>query len=347
MANHLRMAMIQAILTLHHRGWSNRRIARELGVDRQSVARQVALAESNAASIGPNPPPGSVPAQAGGASSKPATEADNPPLGKSDDFTEIYDPSEKVAESSNPASNPPPGLEGTPTLIHTGPTRTCEPYRTIIEQKLSEGLSGQRIYQDLVVEHADAAPSYDAIKRFLRRLHRQEDLPFRRMERPPGQEAQVDFGAGAFLLHADGRKKRTYVFRIVLSHSRKAYSQAVYHESTEEFIACLENAFAYFGGVPRTLVIDNLRAAVKHPDWYDPELVPRLEAFCRHYGIVILPTKAYTPRHKGKVERGIAYVTMASKAMRLPIWSPRISICWSGNAASPIHASTAPPADRW
>jgi hypothetical protein len=44
-------------------------------------------------------------------------------------------------------------------------------------------------------------------------------------------------------------------------------------------------------------VIDNLRAAVKYSDCYDPELVPRLEAFCWHYGTVILPTKSYTSRH--------------------------------------------------
>jgi len=54
--------------------------------------------------------------------------------------------------------------------------------------------------------------------------------------------------------------------------------------------------------------IDNLRAAVKKADWYDPELNPKIEAFCRHYGTVMLPTKPYTPRHKGKVERGIGYV---------------------------------------
>jgi hypothetical protein len=118
----------------------------------------------------------------------------------------------------------------------------------------------------------------------------------------------VDFGSGAMVVGADGKRRRTHVFRVVLSHSRKGYSEAVYQQTTEDFIACLENAFHAFGGVPRTLVIDNLRAAVKHPDWYDPELVPRLEAFCRHYGTVILPTKPYTPRHKGKIERGIAYV---------------------------------------
>jgi hypothetical protein len=94
----------------------------------------------------------------------------------------------------------------------------------------------------------------------------------------------------------------------VLSHSRKAYSEVTYRQTTEDFIGCLENAFQHFGGVPQTLVIDNLRAAVKHPDWFDPELVPKLQAFCAHYGVVILPTRPYMPRHKGKVERGIDYV---------------------------------------
>ena len=55
-------------------------------------------------------------------------------------------------------------------------------------------------------------------------------------------------------------------------------------------------------------MIDNLKAGVIHPDWYDPELNPKLRDFCTHYGTVILPTKSYTPRHKGKIERGIGYV---------------------------------------
>ena len=67
-------------------------------------------------------------------------------------------------------------------------------------------------------------------------------------------------------------------------------------------------AFAYFGGVPKKLVIDNLKAAVAHPDWFDPEITPKVQSFAQHYGTVILPTKPYTPQHKGKVESGIKYV---------------------------------------
>jgi hypothetical protein len=60
--------------------------------------------------------------------------------------------------------------------------------------------------------------------------------------------------------------------------------------------------------VPQRLVIDNLRAAVKRVDWFEPELNPKVRSFCEHYGVTILPTKPYTPRHKGKVERGVDYV---------------------------------------
>jgi Mu transposase, C-terminal domain len=94
----------------------------------------------------------------------------------------------------------------------------------------------------------------------------------------------------------------------VLSHSRKGYSEAVYRQTSEEFIRCLENAFSHFGGVPKALVLDNLKAAVEQPDWYDPELNPKLRSFAEHYGLAVLPTKSYTPRHKGKIESGVGYV---------------------------------------
>jgi len=55
-------------------------------------------------------------------------------------------------------------------------------------------------------------------------------------------------------------------------------------------------------------VIDNLKAAVTKADWYDPELNPKIQSFCDHYGTVILPTKPRTPRHKGKVEKSVDYV---------------------------------------
>jgi Mu transposase-like protein/integrase-like protein len=156
-----------------------------------------------------------------------------------------------------------------------------------------------------VAEHGFTG-AYDAVKRFVRRLAQKAQPPFRRMECLPGQELQVDFGQGAWILE-NGKRRKTHLFRCVLSHSRKAYSEAVCRQTSESFIRCLENAFRHLGGVTATVVIDNLKAGVIQADWFDPQLNPKLEEFARHYGTVILPTRPAMPRHKGKVEAGVKY----------------------------------------
>lgn len=274
MSNLLTMAMAQSILSLHAQGWSQRRIARALSIDRETVRRHVQGGSKPA-----NAPVGSV-------------TTDEPP--------KLVDaPLGSVAQEAAQSTRGGP----------TGPGRSsdCQPWREVVLAKLESGLSLTRIHQDLVSEH-ETQLSYDSVRRFVKRLGRTQALPYRRMECAPGAEAQVDFGVGAPILMPDGKRRRTHVFRIVLSHSRKAYSEAVYRQTTEDFLRAIENALWHFGGVPKTLVVDNLKAAVVHPDWYDPELNPKLQEFCRHYGTVVLPSKSYTPRHKGKIERGIGYV---------------------------------------
>jgi transposase len=182
----------------------------------------------------------------------------------------------------------------------------CEPWRPAIEEALLLGLSGKRIYQDLTAEQGFTG-SYQSVKRFVRRLTEHSELPFRRMECAPGEEMQVDFGRGAWVLE-DGRRRRPHLFRCVLSHSRKGYTEVVWRQDTETFLRCLENAFRHFGGVPLRTVIDNLKAGIIQADWFDPEINPKLADFARHYGTVILPTRPGMPRHKGKVENGVKYV---------------------------------------
>lgn len=230
-----------------------------------------------------------------------------------------------------------------PSGVDRGRPSACQPYRTLIEEKLDLGLSAQRIFQDLVGDHGFVG-SYDSVKRFVRRLGRRRELPMRRMECVAGAEAQVDFGTGAPVVGPDGKRRKTHVFRIVLSHSRKAYSEATYRQTTDDFIRCVENALWHFGGCPQVLVIDNLRAAVKHPDWFDPELVPKLRSFCQHYGIAILPTKPYMPRHKGKVEASVKYVQSnalkAKKFSTLPEENDYLAHWETAVADTRIHGTT-------
>jgi len=157
--NQLTVSLQHSIATLAARGWSARKMARELDVDRETVRRYLP-----------------------GTGSKPAIL--------------------------------PAGSKG-------GRTSQCAPLSAVIEQGLLAGLSAQRIYQDLAAAH-DFTGGYDAVKRFVRQLSQQTDLPFRRIECAPGQELQVDFGQGAWVVD-NGKRRRPHLFRAVLSHSRKGY----------------------------------------------------------------------------------------------------------------------------
>lgn len=212
-----------------------------------------------------------------------------------------------LSEEDSKGTKAPTGSDGSSGMGARTSNSQCAPYREAIIALLQAGLHAQRIYQDLVAQHGFQG-SYYSVRRYVKTLRQEKPEAFRRIEVEPGFEAQVDFGTGAPIVGPDGKRKRTHVLRVVLSHSRKGYAEVVFRQTTDDFVRALENAFWAFGGVPKTVVIDNLKAAVKHPDWYDPELVPKLRAFERHYGVTILPTKPYTPRHKGKVERGVDYV---------------------------------------
>ena len=273
MARRLKMAEINAIEGLLLKGWSHRKIAKAVGVDRETVSRYSKLmAERSNAAISMT-----------GVETNPAISL----TGSGD---------------SNPA------ISVTGKWSHKqGRKSECEPYREVIERKVTEGLTAQRVFQDLKDEEGFIG-SYSSVQRFIKNFEgKSGELPFRRMEVLPGKEAQVDFGSGYWVVE-NGKKRKVHIFRIILSHSRKGYSEGVFHQDTETFLRCLENAFYAFGGVPETLVPDNLKAAVTKADWYDPELNPKMAAFGRHYGMVILPCKPYRPEHKGKIESGIGYI---------------------------------------
>jgi len=311
MANRLTMAKVNAIVTLHQSKHSNRQIAKLLGINRETVGKYVnGLKAQNR----PNAPTGSELASGGGGP-PPATE-------------------------SQPATESPPTTEN---QAATGPDSDCEPFRDLILEKIEQGLSAVRIHQDLREEPGFSA-SYYSVRRFVGRLKQTSELPFRRLETLPGEEAQVDFGTAAPVETPQGKRRRPWVFRIVLSHSRKGYSEAVYRQSTESFIQCLENALRYFGGVPKCLVIDNLKAAVKRADWYDPELHPKLQSFAAHYGTVFLPTKPYTPRHKGKVESGVDYVkenALKGRVFKTLVEQNDFLLHWESHVADTrIHGTT-------
>ena len=75
-----------------------------------------------------------------------------------------------------------------------------------------------------------------------------------------------------------------------------------------DFIRCIENALWYYGGVPKALVVDNLKAAVTKSSRYEPKVNETFADFADYYGAAVLPTRAYKPRDKAIVENAVRII---------------------------------------
>jgi transposase len=341
----LKVTQQEEIITLKARGWSARRIARDLGFDRDTVRRYLQGGTAKPATPTPGSPLANEredPLWPPGSPAKPAT----------------LTPGFCAAGEAKPAT-PTPGSGGDgATVGETNEAEAavdqalaaaranvslCEGWKAQIEAGLDQQLSAKRIHQDLVREHGFTG-SYQSVKRYVRKLELQAPVPYRRMDFAPGEQMQVDFGQGAWVVDENGKRRRPHLFRAVLSCSRRGYSEVVWDQKTETFIRCLENSFRHFGGVPITTTPDNLKAAVLYPDWYDPELNPKLASFARHYQTVILPTKPAMPRHKGRVERGVDFAQEnALKGRTFPSLAAQNAFLaeWEKNVADTrIHGTT-------
>jgi hypothetical protein len=135
----------------------------------------------------------------------------------------------------------------------------------------------------------------------------------------PGAEAQVDFGyVGKLLDPRTGSPRKAWAFVMTLSYSRHQYVEFVCDQSVTTWLKLHRNAFAYFGGVPRRIVLDNLKAAIIKASVADPQVQRSYRDLAEHYGFLIAPCRPRTPEHKGKVESGVHYVQRNFMAVHAP-----------------------------
>ncbi|MBM3123315.1 MAG: IS21 family transposase, partial [Chloroflexi bacterium] len=185
---------------------------------------------------------------------------------------------------------------------------TAEPYHDTIQHLLDDGIEMAALFARLREDHTYTG-SYSAIRRYVHRLCPQQPQAIVRIHTAPGEEAQVDFGpVGQLYDPASGRLRTAYVFVATLSFSRHQYAEFVFDQKTPTWIALHRRAFESWGGVPKRIVPDNLKAAVVHALIDDPVLGDAYRRLAQHYGCLISPTRPATPQHKGKVENGIHYI---------------------------------------
>jgi transposase len=191
------------------------------------------------------------------------------------------------------------------------PPRTessVEPYREIVQRLLDQGVEMTAIFQRLQEDH-EYTGSYSSVRRYVSKLCPSEPQAVVRVHTAPGEESQVDFGsAGKLYDPSSGRVRTAHVFVATLCYSRHQYAELVFDQKVPTWIGLHRRAFESWGGVPRRVVPDNLKAAVAKVLVHDPVLGEAYRRMAQHYGFVISPTRPRTPRHKGKVESGVHYV---------------------------------------
>src|SRR5216110_2665346 len=288
MANVLSQDRRQQVVALGRLGWSLRRIEAETGVRRETASGYLRAAGVAVRSAGGSPrvwPP------------KPATSGEV-----------STDPGE-----AKPATSEGVSTDSDASLAATAPGRApsasaCEPYREVIEEAAARGRNAVAIWQDLIDDHGFQG-KYASVRRFMARL-RATAPPEARVVivTPPGTEAQVDYGEGPMVRDREsGKYRRVRLFVLTLGCSRKSVRLLAWKSSSRVWAELHERAFRQLGGVPRVVVLDNLREGVITPDIYDPALNPLYRDVLAHYGAVAMPCRVRDPDRKGKVESGVGH----------------------------------------
>jgi transposase len=183
-------------------------------------------------------------------------------------------------------------------------------HKNEIEKLLEDKeITGKQVWRLLKESHGIEV-GYSTVKRYLRtEFCYGRTKATVRIETPPGLEAQVDFGY-AGLMHDPETKKRhrTWAFIMTLSSSRHKFVRFVFHQDIEMWLDCHERAFAFFRGIPRRIILDNLKSGVLKADIYDPTINRAYADMERFYGFVADPAKIGMAQHKGKVERAVPIV---------------------------------------
>ena len=265
----LTMIEIKEVLRRWSAEQSLHQIARETGLDRKTVRRYVQAAE-----------------------------------GLAFERNDVIDDARvhAVAEQVRARALPPRTSEWTEIAEHRGR----------IEQWLTQRrpLRLRKIHT-LLVRDFGLKASYDTLRRFaIEEFGWSKRPPTVRVDDPPpGQEAQIDFGYLTELVDADsGKKKRLYVLIVTLSFSRYQFVWPTYSQTTEAVCEGLDAAWRFFGGVPKTIVPDNMKAIVVRADTLSPTLADAFVDYVQARGVFVDPARVRSPQDKPRVENQVAFV---------------------------------------
>lgn len=190
----------------------------------------------------------------------------------------------------------------------TGVERPMPDWREVHKEMRRPHVSLMLLWDEYRAIHPDGY----GYSQFCQHYHDFRDAlaPTARFRHRAGEAAFVDFcgdtipiwgRSGEIEMHAE-------VFVAVLGCSSLIYAEVLPSQKLYHVVGATGRAFHAWGGAPRTLVPDNLKAAVLKADRYEPIPNATFAEFLAHYGSVALPTRPYKPRDKAKVEASVLVV---------------------------------------
>lgn len=191
-----------------------------------------------------------------------------------------------------------------------GARRRPEPdWEEIAKELKQKGVTRMLLWQEYLEEHPDGYGYSQFCERF-RRWSGEREAPVMRKLKKAGEEVEVDY-AGLTMPIIDphtGEITQAEIFVGVLGASGLIYTEAHSSQSLPNWVRAHVRMFEFFGGVPRIIRPDNLKAGVTKPNFYEPDLNPTYHELSAHYGTAVIPTRVAKPRDKGLGENAVQQV---------------------------------------
>jgi transposase len=246
-------------------------------------------------------------------------------------------------------------LQQPPTQTAAPRASLLDPYLEQIQNLLAKypDLSAVRIREEIARGPQGYQGSTCVLRRYLRKVRPARGRVYQEVHYQPAQALQVDWGeCGRVQVGATTRK--VSVFVAVLCYSRLLYIEFTLSQRKAEFYRGLVNALTFFGGSPRTLIFDNLKAAVLNGSGRHACLHPEFVALCGYFCLQPLACARRDPESKGVVEGGVRYVkqnALAGRADELTRFEDYLALApaWRDQVANVrLHETTRErPLDRF
>lgn len=227
-----------------------------------------------------------------------------------------------------------------PTTCSKSRDSILDPYKPQIDRLVQESpeLSAVRIFEEIRRGDAGYRGSVILVRRYVRTIRPAKGRVYQEVQHEPGQAMQVDWG-DCDTLSIENTKRKVSVFVAVLCYSRLIYIEFTLSQRKSEFYRAIANALEFFGGTPRKIIFDNLKAAVINGHGRNACLHPEFLALCGHYYLEPVPCARRDPESKGMVEIGVRYVkqnALAGRAEELIDWEAyrRLAVTWRDTVAN-------------